>query len=1143
MDISITINRRAYQNLHKSKTFPNITPIATIKATADTGAQTCTSGVQILTALPQGARWLLPTKHRLRGVDGTMLDIKGTLIVDISSGRGTTTELLYVCDKVSGTYLSQTALKRLGIINNTFPISEVSNLTTTPTPALAQCGCPLRAKCPPIPEKLPFPATDEHRKDLEHWIKTHYASSAFNTCPHQKLQTMTGEPLNIAFLPEHIPTAVHKPIPIPHHWKDKVKTQLDTDVALGIIEPVPQGTPTKWCSRMIVVPKKDGSPRRTVDLQSLNKATRRETHHTQTPFNIVSVVPPEKKKTILDAWNGYHSVLLSPNARDATTFITEWGRYRYLRAPQGFHASNDGYTKRFDDITADFPRVARCVDDSLLWDDGIATAYWHTVSYIKLCADNGVVFNPEKFKFAEDHIEFAGFDITLQGYKPPSKILQAIEEFPTPKNITGIRSWFGLVNQVAYAFAQAPVMAPFRELLERSKPFYWDDSLDTIFRESKTKIVESIQSGIKTFEVNRPTCLATDWSKSGLGFTLSQKHCHCPNNEDPLCGPDHWKVVYAGSRFTRDSESRYAPIEGEALALLFGLESCKMFVSGCPYLIVAVDHKPLVPIFNDRDLDKIQNPRVQKFREKTLGYTFKVVAIPGSKNHGPDAASRIPLPTVDSKETNIGYIEDSMTAAIANRELSNDIIKLSTIREHGHKDTQYWDLINMIQQGFPDRKSLLPNHLHEFWTMRNDLYTNNYTIFIAGRPLIPKSLRRPLLDQLHIGHQGVAAVKANARQRFFWPGMNNDIQSVRNNCQRCNEIAPSQSKEPLRESSDPDHPFQRVVADLFHMAGRKYQIYADRFSGWTEVASASNFNATTTSKILQNYFVTFGVPEELSTDGGPPYDSHEFTKFLEQWGVRLRRSSAYYPQSNGRAESAVKSMKRILTTNISQSGSLETEGVAKALLLHRNTPPPDMGISPAELLFGRNISDHLPKPIRFRKEWSELADARETAYRRRQLHAAAKYASPKDHYPLDTGQTVSIQNQTGHHHTHWDKTGRIVETLPNRQYRVLIDGSRRTTLRNRRFLRQIKDNTRKFTDEDSITDVILPQNTPLIPTSADEQHQSLVALPSEETCMNNHHQSSDILSKGETAADIATRPSRPIRTTRLPAKFKDYVMN
>ena len=212
-------------------------------------------------------------------------------------------------------------------------------------------------------------------------------------------QAMTGEPLQISFLPDHTPYDVHKPIPIPHHWKTKVKEKLDADVTLGIIEPVPQGTPTQWCSRMIVVPKKDGSPRRTVDLQNLNKATRRETHHTPSPFNTCSVIPSNKKKTVLDAWNGYHSVPLSPAARDATTFITEWGRYRYLRAPQGFHASNDGYTKRYDDITTGFPRVARCIDDSLLWDADIASSFWHTITYIKLCADNGIVFNPESFTF------------------------------------------------------------------------------------------------------------------------------------------------------------------------------------------------------------------------------------------------------------------------------------------------------------------------------------------------------------------------------------------------------------------------------------------------------------------------------------------------------------------------------------------------------------------------------------------------------------------------------------------------------------------------------------------------------------------------------------------------------------------------
>lgn len=138
---------------------------------------------------------------------------------------------------------------------------------------------------------------------------------------------MTGGPLQISFLPDHPAKAVHTPIPIPHHWKYDIKSQLDSDVALSIIEPVPPGHPTTWCSRMVVIPKKNGTPRRTVDLHELNKATRRETHHTQTPFHIISSIPPKVKKIILDACNGYHSVALSAEARDATTFITEWGHY------------------------------------------------------------------------------------------------------------------------------------------------------------------------------------------------------------------------------------------------------------------------------------------------------------------------------------------------------------------------------------------------------------------------------------------------------------------------------------------------------------------------------------------------------------------------------------------------------------------------------------------------------------------------------------------------------------------------------------------------------------------------------------------------------------------------------------------------
>ena len=93
------------------------------------------------------------------------------------------------------------------------------------------------------------------------------------------------------------------------------------------------------------------------------------------------------------------------------------------------------------------------------------------------------------------------------------------------------------------------------------------------------------------------------------------------------------------------------------------------------------------------------------------------------------------------------------------------------------------------------------------------------------------------------------------------------------------------------------------------------------------------------SNILRRYFITFGVPEELSSDGGPAYNSHDFDTFLREWGIRHRSASSYFSQSKGRTESAVKVIKRMVTTNITSSGSLDTDAAAKVLLLHRSTPP------------------------------------------------------------------------------------------------------------------------------------------------------------------------------------------------------------
>ena len=148
------------------------------------------------------------------------------------------------------------------------------------------------------------------------------------------------------------------------------------------------------------------------------------------------------------------------------------------------------------------------------------------------------------------------------------------------------------------------------------------------------------------FDKKKPTCLATDWSKSGIGYCLLQKHCRC-RNVKPFCCKTGWKTILIGSRFTHSSESRYAPIEGEALAVADALERARYFVLGCRDLIIAVDHKPLLKILSDRSLEDIPNNRLRNLKERTLRYQFRITYIPGSKHKAAYALSRYPIGTVE----------------------------------------------------------------------------------------------------------------------------------------------------------------------------------------------------------------------------------------------------------------------------------------------------------------------------------------------------------------------------------------------------------------------------------------------------------------------------------------------------------------
>ena len=1066
---------------------------------ADTGCQTSSAGLDVLKTLGVKKRWLIPTCHRIIGITDTQLKIVGAVFLEFNHKGKSSRQMVYVSSNSAGLYLSETACRQLGMVSEEFPDNDESpnarsaTLKTATDDEDEDCKCLPRTEPPQPPDKIPFAPVKENVGKFRKWFVDQFASSAFNTCSHQPLKVMTGEPMKISFKDEYQVHCVHTPIEVPHYWKRKVKAQIDRDVRLGIIEPVPQGEPCVWCTRMVVTAKKNGKPRRTVDLQKLKQATRRETHHTPTPFAIVSSTPSNTVKTVLDAWNGYHSLALDENAKNATTFITEWGRYRYCRAPQGYHASGDAYTRRFDDITANFERVSRCVDDSLLWDDDIEGAFWHTFEYISHCAKNGIVFNEEKFQFAQENVEFAGFELTTDGYRPPKKVLETIKNFPTPKSITDVRSWFGAVNQVSYAFSQSQTMAPFRDLLStKNKKFFWDETLDKVFAESKVKIVNQIKDGVKSFEMGRPTCIATDWSKEGIGYALTQKYCSCAKDPElktytPNCGKGHWRLVLAGSRFTSDAESRYAPVEGEALAVAYALKQCRLFVVGSTELIVAVDHKPLTKILNDRSLDAIENPRILRLKEKTLPFNYKIIHVPGSTNSTADMMSRYPC-----KSTPVSLADDELmmdesatytyAASHVTTNTNSFVVSWEDINKSSMVDEECCLLKEAVQSGMPANKNLLHEKIRKFWQMRDELYVIDHSIFRGKRVLVPAKLRKPVMEGLHAAHQGVSTMRLNARERFFWPGIDADLKLRREQCGTCIENAPSQPDEPLVLTKDPELPFEQVAVDFFVKEGVHYIVYADRLTGWVEVSKVSSTAFKVFEKNALRWFQTFGVPLEISSDGGPPFNSSEYDSFLLRWGIKKRLSSAHYPQSNGRAEAAVKSMKRCLSS-CSANGS-DTQ-VAKAIMLHRNTPNQDTKISPAEMLYGVKIRDHLPNKFRpVRVEWKQMQKIVEFRNAAKTKQMVESSQAKRELPTLKTGDRCSVQNQHGNHPKKWCNTGTVVEVLPNRQYRVMVDGSRRITLRNRKFLRKL--------DTPPVRQIVVPLDpNPVITIHDDAPHDNI----------------------------------------------------
>ena len=332
------------------------------------------------------------------------------------------------------------------------------------------------------------------------------------------LGTMPGD-YKISVVEGAEPFSVSVPRRVALPLLPKVKTQLEKMVSEGIIKPVTE--PTDWCAPMVVVPKKDGSVRITTDFSMLNRYVRREKYEMPSIEDTLASFGNSKWYSKLDAMSGFFQINLDKESSHFTSFITPYGRYRYLKLPMGITSAPEVFSRKMTTILEGLPGVKSVLDDICVYG---STKKEHDVrlqACLQRLVQNGVTLNPAKCEFGVSSLTYLGYIVGVDGIKPDPKKVEAVVRYPAPKTVHEVRRFLGLVTQLArFVPNLSEITCPIRLLLGKDAAWVWGSEQQAAF-ETLKKLLTSAPV-LAHYSRKNETIVMADSSSHGLGAVLVQ---------------------------------------------------------------------------------------------------------------------------------------------------------------------------------------------------------------------------------------------------------------------------------------------------------------------------------------------------------------------------------------------------------------------------------------------------------------------------------------------------------------------------------------------------------------------------------------------------------------------------------------------
>ena len=663
--------------------------------------------------------------------------------------------------------------------------------------------------------------------------------------------------------------------------KAAITEQVSKPLQQGLIQP----SQSPWASRVLLVPKRDGSLRMCIDYRALNSVTKRDAYPLPRPDDLLHDLSDARIFSKLDLQQGYHQILVAADSIEKTAFtvpepIQGSAHFEWCVLPFGLVNAPPFFQRIMDQCFQDFGREIRVyMDDVLVPSASLSDHVSLLRRVLRTLRQNALKAKRSKCVFAATSIQFLGHELKEGGIAVAEDKVAVLQRWRGPfVNVKQVRQFVGATSYYrSFIPGYAAMAMPLTRMTRKNAVVVW--SVDA--QQAVDRILHALATApvLASHAHDRNDRITTDASAVGLGAVFEQQ------NPTTKC----WHPCSFWSRQLNAAQRNYAPTNREWLAVVEAVTRVwRHWVQGRPFEL-RTDHAPLKDMLCKPSPDR--TPLQMRWYLALAPYDFHLIVIRGKENAVADALSRSPMYGTHATQVSEAPLCISLRMLqIAAKVDTRYAQALREAREHG-TTTQH-------HHQWHEEEGLLVNETQHVWVPAHDL------------------LRAMILSEEHeppyAGHRGAQETVTRMRRRWWWPNMKEAAEQYVLLCDRCQHNS--------ARSTAIDVPPQTIIANtpgsiitLDFMSGlapadptthTALLAITDRFTRMVWLIGCPDHLPAekTVQLLLQHVVARYGLPQLIISDRGPQFESTLWTVLWERFGSRVALAASKHPQTDGATE-------------------------------------------------------------------------------------------------------------------------------------------------------------------------------------------------------------------------------------------------